>query len=340
LVFASPVLAAEPTRLLQVRLGDATHSGKLLGHDAEHFWLLERDGRLDQFPIGDVAAYEPLSGRFAALSSAELRDRLVREFGRGYEVAGAGHYLVVAGRGRAKGYVAEFEQLYRHMYVYLSARGFAIHEPEFPLVAIVFPDRARFAEYCLQEQVAPQTGLMGYYLISSNRVALYESDVGALDHTIIHEAVHQVAFNIGLHRRMGANPLWVVEGLATAFEPEEFRRPLPSTPVAAKLNRERFARFRGLAGAGRPKDALQTLVAGDEPFQAATLDAYAEAWALTFYLLQTRQAQYTDYLKRIAARPALESYSAEARLEDFQKSFGKNLPQLEAEVVRFHQALD
>ena len=340
LLLITNAVAASAGDLLEVRIGESKYSGTIAAQDAERFWLLQRDGRLDDFAIPDVTDYEPLASRFAAMSATELRDGLVGEFGRNYEVAGSAHYLVVAGRGQAKRYVGIFEELYRHLHVYLAARGFAIREPQFPLVAIVFPDRGRFAEYCLKEQVQPKAGLMGYYMRTSNRVVLYDSSsTGDLDDTIIHEAVHQVAFNIGLHQRIGDNPLWAVEGLAMAFEPENFRNPLLSTPVAAKINRERYVRFRGMINAGRSADSLENLISGDDRFQSAALDAYAEAWALTFYLLQTRQAQYSEYLKRIAVRPALEAYSSEARLEDFQKSFGKNLTQLDAELVRFYQGL-
>jgi hypothetical protein len=70
-------------------------------------------------------------------------------------------------------------------------------------------------------------------------------------------------------------------------------------------------------------------------FKSGTLDAYSQAWALSFFLLETRQQQYSQYLKSIMTRPALELYESDARLSDFQKAFGKNIPQLEAEFVRY-----
>jgi hypothetical protein len=337
---ATALFGAEPNQLLEVRIGRTPYTGKIAAKNAEHFWLLQRDGRLDSFAIADVADYKPLGGAFHPLTSTELRDRLQGEFGRGYEVTASTHYLVVVGRGEAKRYVTLFEELYRQMHVYLSARGFSIREPEFPLVAIVFPDRAKFADYCRQEKVPSTSGLMGYYLQTSNRVALY--DTGAtdvLDETIVHEAVHQVAFNLGLHRRIGENPQWLVEGLATTFEPENFRSPLPSTPTAAKINRERYVRFRTMLTQRRDAFSLESIIKNDRKFQEETLDAYAEAWALTFFLMQTRQEQFSGYLKRIARHPAAEPYSPEARLEDFQRSFGGNLTQLQADLVRFHAGL-
>lgn len=341
IVSASVSFGAEPSKMLELRIGTATVTGAIAAKDEESFWLLQRDGRLDNFPIQGVTDYKPLGGAFRPLSSTDLRDQLIKEFGRGYEVGSSTHYLVVAGKGQSKRFVALFEDLYRHLHVYLAARNFRIYEPEFPLVAVVFPNQQKFVEYCLSEKVRPSPGLRGYYLHTSNRVALFDTGdtTGALDGTVIHEAVHQVAFNLGLHRRIGENPQWVVEGLATAFEPENFRSPLPTTPVSAKINRERYLRFRNYLAERRPAKSLEEFVKSDRLFQSATLDAYSQAWALTFFLLETRQQQYSQYLKRIAARPQLEPYQEDDRLADFQEAFGKDLGSLDVDFVRFVSGL-
>jgi hypothetical protein len=39
------------------------------------------------------------------------------------------------------------------------------------------------------------------------------------------------------------------------------------------------------------------------------------------------------------ARPQLETYEPEARLQDFQKAFGKNTAQLEIDFLRFMSRL-
>lgn len=338
--FAAELPAAEPAKMLELKLQGSEYVGKIAAKTDEHVWLLQRDGRLDRLAIAEVVDYRPLTDSFRPYASADLRDRLVREFGRGYEVAGSLHYLVVAQRGRAKQIVTQFEELFRELQVYLAAHDFRIKEPEFPLVAVVFASQNEFAEYCQQEGVRAQSGLLGYYLITSNRVALYETGTsGQLDDTVIHEAFHQVAFNLGLHRRIGENPLWLVEGLATVFEPENFRHPLPATPTKAKINRERYLRFQNYAAQRRPAKSLEDFVRADDLFQTGTLDAYAQAWSLTFFLLETRQAQFSDYLRRIAARSASETYGPDERIEDFQKSFGQDLTLLEADFLRFTAGL-
>ncbi|MFO0919394.1 MAG: DUF1570 domain-containing protein [Planctomycetaceae bacterium] len=342
--FSAGLVAAPPNKYVDVRIEGKSHIGTVTAHTDTDFWLLERDGRLNVFPTADVSDYQPLPGRMRPFTAAELRSQLILEFGHDYEVTGSTHYLVADANGQSEQYASLFEELYRHTFVYFSARGFHIHEPEFPMIAIVFPDQEAFSEYCMEEKVNPQPGLVGYYMPSSNRVALYDSTSSgrsetAVDSTIIHEAVHQAAFNLGLHRRIGETPLWVVEGLAMTFESENFRNPVPGMSPASRINPERYARFQNLMSQRKQTKSLEDLIKDDQLFKTATLDAYARSWALTFYLLQTRESQYSQYLKLINARPLLSPYPPEARLADFRKIFGKDLNQLELQLVRYMNEL-
>ena len=65
------------------------------------------------------------------------------------------------------------------------------------------------------------------------------------------------------------------------------------------------------------------------------LGAYAEAWALTYFLAETEPRKYAAYLQRTAARPNFTTYSLTERLQDFTAIFGQNLPMLEARWLRF-----
>ena len=68
-------------------------------------------------------------------------------------------------------------------------------------------------------------------------------------------------------------------------------------------------------------------------------DAYSEAWALTFFLIETRPRSYAAYLRTIAARDPLRAYPAEDRIADFKNTISKELPLLEAEFLRFIAAI-
>ena len=110
--------------------------------------------------------------------------------------------------------------------MYFSVRGFHLQEPEFPLVAIVWPDQQSFARACAADRGGSAMGILGYYSPVSNRIMLYDigggrgsdDDWRQTSATIIHEATHQTAFNTGIHRRFSDSPRWLVEGLGMMFE--------------------------------------------------------------------------------------------------------------------------
>ncbi len=231
---------AGPPAYLELMVGDQPQRGKLLAMDRSNVWLMSPEGRLSEFELRDVKDFKRLAPVFQPANAGEVRDSLRREFGKGFEIAASEHYLVCAPVGKAGDYVKLFEEIYRSFRGYFGVRGFRLSEPEFPLVAIVFPDQKSFHDYCKADRVPVPAGLRGYYLRTSNRVAVYDpgdpqtaqaggegfrpsrfmdANIQAnLADTIVHETTHQVAFNAGLHSRIGVTPQWVVEGLATVFE--------------------------------------------------------------------------------------------------------------------------
>ena len=359
---AMPALA-DPPAYLELNVLEEVHRGKLVAMDDETAWVMTREGRLEKLAVEDIKSFKRISPKFQSLTSAQVRDGLRREFGKGFEVAGSEHYLVCAPPGKAQEYAKLFEGIYRSFHGYFSVRGFKFEKPEFPLVAIVFPDHKSFDDYCKRDELRAFPGLMGYYLRTSNRVALFDPNSDQTAHsspagrrglnrmaasieaeladTIVHEATHQVAFNTGLHTRIGENPKWVVEGLATVFESPGIRSSTAGRGRAfTRINRDRYLWFQNYAQSRRKPKSLAAFVCSDHKFQSATLDAYAEAWALSFYLIETRPSKYAGYLKAIAERDPLKDYPAEERLADFQNAFGNDLEMLEADFLRFISRLE
>ena len=362
-----------PPSLVEVKLKNQTIAGKVIAHNDRLFWLLGRDGVLHRLETGRVESYRQIASQFQSWSMSIVRDQLRRELGSGYAVTGSRHYLVCARDERVAGQYAELlEDLFRSFHLYFSVRGFKVPEPDFPLVAIVFPNHAAFARYAKNEQIPVGASLRGYYLASSNRIALFEGDVQppamsrlplepepliagnpftvphdadsdaawcvietALQDTLIHEATHQVAFNSGLHTRVGTNPKWVVEGLATVFEAPGIRNSSANLAPRTRINSERFLWFGNFCKSRRAPKSLEAFVSDDRAFDAAVLDGYSQAWALTFFLIETRSRQYAGYLSAIARRDPLTAYPPAERLADFQKAFGSNTALLEAEFLRF-----
>jgi Protein of unknown function (DUF1570) len=161
---------------------------------------------------------------------------------------------------------------------------------------------------------------------------------GDLHSTIVHETTHQVAFNTGLHSRIGQTPKWVIEGLATMFEAPGIRDSVRSSASKTRINRTRYLWFENFLKSRRQPHSLRDFIANDDRYASATLDAYAEGWALTFFLAETRHGSYGRYLKTLVARNPLYVYTDAERVADFKKSFG-DLKSLENEYVRFYENL-
>jgi len=372
---------AKTAALLEMKTKNKTYRGKLVAHNKQSCWLLDRDGRLNKLKLKDIKQHRKVDKHFRHYTAAELRDQLRREFGSDYEVVGTGHYLVCAKRGRAKRYAPIFEDIYRGFYFYFSRRKFPVTEPKLPLVAIVFPDRASFARYARQEDVNATRGLMGYYLLASNRVALFDtgrnsisvvpppaesffvhqtttvtpltsaswplgrltgrkSVEASLKDTIVHETTHQVAFNTGLHTRIGETPLWVIEGLATVFEVPGTRDGASRSSAKTRINPERFRRFGNYVKRRRKPNSLTSFVSSDKMFHRSQLDAYSQAWALTFFLMETRSNNFAAYLKSISQHDPTKPYTSAERLADFQSAFGKDVDWLDVQFVRFLEKLN
>ena len=155
--------------------------------------------------------------------------------------------------------------------------------------------------------------------------------------TIIHEATHQIAFNCGLQQRFADIPLWVCEGLAEYFETPDMNYGKGWRTIG-EVNPPRIARFQQYL-AHRPNDSLQKLIVDDKRFRTGdtqqVLDAYAEAWALNYFLLRQHAKQYQNYLELMAQKPPLVGDEPAVRLKEFEDCFGDDLAVLDAEFVRY-----
>jgi len=324
---------------------------------------MDRQGRLIELNIPELTAMERLNERFRADSTSTFRTELSREFGRQYDVAGSTHYLICAPRGHGSKYADLFEQIYRDVEQFYRVRGFRITKPDVPLVAVVFASQKEFFAYCVKDKVAPNPGLMGYYSLVTNRVALFDTGgafrsasvetskdndsiialsgiTGQTASTIVHETIHQVGYNIGIHTRLGETPLWLVEGLATVLEPTSMRNRRNNQDSIQRVNPERYDWFQDKYRPQRPAGSLARLIASDQSFQQHTLSAYSEAWALTFFLLENpaRRRNLVTYLQKVADRDSGKTYPTKERLADFQSVFG-DLSRLEVEFLRYMDRL-
>lgn len=365
LVLHSPA-SAGAVEVVQFRSGDRQQrvEGKVLTEAADGgLLLLARDGQIWPIQPGELVARENRSAPFVPLTRAEMTQSLKDEFGPGFQVYETNNYLIC--HSTTIDYVQWcerlFERLHRSFSRYWSHRQFALKGAEFPLVALVFGDRDAYIEYGQGEAGPAIKDMIGFYSLQTNRIALYDPlrqvDSDAIGRrrlstrkrdrllaqltgtmnvaTIIHEATHQLAFNSGLHRRFADNPLWLVEGMAVYFETPDLDSDAGWRGMG-RVNPDRLAQFRDYAANRRPAGAVKMLLVEDDRLRdsGTALDAYAEAWALNYFLIRTRPEPYHAYLRTQRAKRPLVHDTPEQRIADFENAFG-DLRVLERSFLRY-----
>lgn len=337
-------------------------SGRLLFTDEDiGMLLLSADGALWSVPPKDLVEHRHDDEPMKPLSTEQLGELLRREL-PGFEIHVTQHYLVChnTSRAYAQWCGALFERLYKAFTNFWSRKDFDLHDPEFPLVAVVFADQPSYAAYAGKERGDAANLIPGYYSLRSNRMSMCDlTGVEALRRggdkrasaaqinqmlarpeaertvaTVIHEATHQIAFNCGLQTRYADIPLWFSEGIATYFETPDLTSAKGWRTIGA-VNQVQLAGFRKYLQKPRPPDSLVTLVSNDERMRdpKRNVDAYGEAWALNYFLIRQRPKQYMAYVKMLSKKKQLFYDDAETRLREFQNAFG-DLKQLDAEFVR------
>jgi hypothetical protein len=230
---------------------------------------------------------------------------------------------------------------------YFTARGFTLHKSQFPLVAVVFPNQQEFMRFSAQEGTPVSQAVLGYYHPGTNRILQFDMAAGQQNvqqqmetaDTIIHEAAHQTAFNVGIHNRLTETPLWVIEGIAMLFEAPGVWDARHHPHLPDRINRGRLDGFHRNFSDNRNRGTLESLLASDRVFSIDPDAAYAYSWALMFYLSERETAKLARYVKLTATRPPNEEYSRAERLADFTRVFGPNLPMMEQRVYRYITSL-
>lgn len=313
-----------------------TIEGRPLVWTDQEMLILARDGALHTVDPREAEEARKTAPQFQGYTTSEMRTALYEEFGEGMTVTSTGHYLVVHRPGESDAWANRFEELYRSFQNYFRVRGFNLHRPKYPLVAVIYPSEQEYYAAAKNSGSQLQPNTLGHYDPTSNRVLMYDRvgnhdrDWGVTANTIVHESTHQMAFNTGLHSRTATTPQWVVEGLATMFEARGVYQSGNSDNRQDRINRGRLDDYFYFLESAGTKQTLAELVASDTPFRTSAQRAYAEAWALTFYLSETRPREYEQYLSLVATRKPLSDYSAVERVRDFQSVFGGDLTQLEA----------
>ncbi len=300
--------------------------------------LLARDGAFHIFPNKAAKNSRKIERSFYPYTSSEMKLQIRKEFGHSFEVSSSEHFVVVHPKDSRK-WSERMETLYRTFITSMRVRGITLRKPRVTMVAVIFRNRGEYFSYFEKKGRAKPSTTLGHYEENSNRVYLFDEgrSQNNLD-TVIHEATHQTAFNVGVHQRRAEQPGWLVEGLAMMFETPGMREAWSIQSRSSRINRYRLDYFQKYLER-RPSDAMLRLIASDQPFRTATLDSYAESWLLSFYLFETRSHDYSRYLARVAARPPFSTYPARARVADFKSAFGDDLQIIDNQMLRFVKEL-
>ncbi len=345
----SPPVVAE--KVVEGRLRVEAVDGGVLVED--------RQGVVWPITASQSPVKEPLGTAFTGMSVDELTAALKAELGPGFEVITTPHYVICtnAGRGYGEWCGQMFERLHAGFQRFWKERIPGLEPPERPLVAIAFATREEYQAFQVTDAGGQVGAAQGYYSARTNRMVLFDQSregIGGrtLDSaeiqkqalrnpaaiaTVIHEAVHQLAFNMGLQTRYADNPVWFSEGLAMYFETPDLEA-RSGWRTIGRVNPARLDRYRTLAKPNPPE--IRSLIATDDRFRdpQTAIDAYAEAWALHFFLLRTQKEKYNAYLKMLEEKPPLKWDTPAQRVADFEAAFGP-LSVVEQEQLKFMKRL-
>ena len=305
---------------------------------------------------------ERLETPFKPLKADELAERLLAELPAGFRIYTTPHYVICYNTSRAYAQWTSslLERLYKAFTNYWQSKGLELHEPEFPLPVCVFADRRSY-DAASREDLPGGTGnIVGFYSLRSNRINMFdltgaEAVRRARPHrrgsmreinqmlsqpaavplvaTIVHEATHQIAFNCGLQTRFADIPLWLCEGMAVYFEAPDLTSTRGWRGIG-RVNYPRLDTFR--RNLPRWNDgSLESLLSRQPRFRDphTAVDAYADAWALNYYLIKYQPKAYAAYLKLLAEKPPLVEDDPKTRLAEFREHFG-DLRKLEQDFLK------
>lgn len=315
--------------------------------------LLEhRSGRLEMIKGPAITERSETEFDFQRMTDEEMGTYLTSLTGPEFHISQTDHYIICANTSEAYAeYVGRLlDRVYSEYSKFVTELGAPFKAPEEKLPIIILGSVNEFQEFAKQQH--PETSFEdtpGYYSIRENQVLLQDltrdrslkapairkklSEQPLQLATIVHEAVHQLAFNTGLQVRMADNPVWFSEGLATYFEQVAVK----STQLWTKpglVNARHHAEFVRTA-----QDSLsiplETLLSGEDTFLDSTTvaTAYAESWALVYYLQKENKEGFGVYMNSLSRLQPIQRVSPEMRLTIFKEAFGSSPDEVAKKMI-------
>lgn len=236
------------------------------------------------------------------------------------------------------------ETMYPAILAYFKRLKLPAHDPEVPLVAIMFRTEEEFQKF---DPVPPT--IAAYYNTISNYIVMYEQSdlvevapelaVKQSIGTIAHEGVHQILHNIGVQQRLSRWPMWISEGLAEYFAPTSVDRRLRWKGVGTPNDLRMYELDRFMQGTPARRGEMVEQVVGAGRL---TSSGYAAAWSLTHYLASRQKEKFQDYLREIAQLGPLEPREGLSSADPqaiFARHFGSDFAGIEDDLVKHLRTL-
>ncbi|MCC9607870.1 DUF1570 domain-containing protein [Blastopirellula sp. JC732] len=283
---------------------------------------------------------------FKAIDKKELAKRMEKKF-PGFQTRTSRHYVFVYNTSDefAEVTMRILESMIPGMQKHAKAQRIDVHEPDVPLVAIMFATEAEYKAF----SELPD-GIVAFYDTLANHVVMYERPTDpplkqdlylkqAIS-TIAHEGAHQILHNIGVQQRLSRWPMWISEGIAEYYAPTDFGTRM-KWKGAGDINDMRMFELESYI---KGKDAEQADgVMVEQTVKAARLTStgYASAWGLTHYLASQRRSDFNQLMRELSEIKPMEGSVnvttggiIPSNQEDFSKHFGTDLSEIEKGMIQ------
>jgi len=338
-----------------------TLTGRILVQAQDGALLFEdRSGHMHQLTPQQFSNVEVQESPFARLPPDKLAGVLLQQTGSGFAIHITEHFVICSDASELyTQYCGRLlEKVFKEFQTVFADADLKLQPLPSKLPVLVFREAAVFQTFAKSQHPDTDfTDVPGYYSVRDNQMLITaisgdgdfrtNSDVirelrkrPRQVETIVHEAVHQLAFNTGLQVRYADNPMWLSEGLAVYFETASGRSPLVWRRPGER-NRIHLPGFRQAVQGDRLRLSLSDLVTSDSAFSSPDnlADAYAEGWALTYFLLKEEPAAFRELMRRQQLRKPLVTVPPTDRLKELEQVTGKPIAELEEALVRYMSRL-